>query len=229
MGETSASASNWELEWCWRVFPEAKGRFPIIRSNLLESLPGSSKAHNMASCERFFFIFPFLFTTRCRWKARNTPLSWAGAVILEDHVFAESVKWEEENQLFASLWEMGANSESYSKHLEAQALSNCLHWETSALAKQDLASEIYTKTKLIEFPFQCKKIGNSNCSYTKSYSHFCFWKAVMKARGMGRWSSFEHLVLSLLWARHLAHSLQWSPTIASTPYPQPCSRYYCYS
>lgn len=57
--------------------------------------------------------------THCRWKAWNTPCSWAETVILEDHVFAESVEWEEENQLFVSLWEMGANSESYSKHFEA--------------------------------------------------------------------------------------------------------------
>lgn len=54
-------------------------------------------------------------------------LPWAGAVILEDHVFAESVEWEEENQFFVSLWEMGANSESYSKHFDARVLSNCHH------------------------------------------------------------------------------------------------------
>lgn len=59
MGETSASAKNWEPERCWRVFPEAKGRFPIIRSNLLEGLPGSSKAYDMANCPRFlYFSFP---------------------------------------------------------------------------------------------------------------------------------------------------------------------------
>lgn len=50
---------------------------------------------------------------------------------------------------------MGVNSESYSKQFEAQSLSNCLHWKTSDLDKQDLASEIYAKTKLVRFPLQC--------------------------------------------------------------------------
>jgi hypothetical protein len=39
---------------------EAKGRFPIISSNLLESSAGSSKAYNMANCSRFlYFSSPF--------------------------------------------------------------------------------------------------------------------------------------------------------------------------
>lgn len=92
--------------------------------------------------------------THHRWRAWNSPFSRPGAVILENHVFAESVEWEEENQIFVSLWEMGANSESYSKHFDARVLSNCLLRETSALAKQNLASEINTKTKLIIFPFR---------------------------------------------------------------------------
>lgn len=40
--------------------PTAEGGFPIIRSNLLESLLGLSKAYSRANCSQFlYFSFPF--------------------------------------------------------------------------------------------------------------------------------------------------------------------------
>lgn len=60
------------------------------------------------------------------WRGKNNAFPELG-LLLADQVFAESLGWEEENQLFVSLWEMGANSEAYSKHFEARGLSNPLH------------------------------------------------------------------------------------------------------
>lgn len=69
-------------------------------------------------------------------------------------VFAESGGWDGENQLWASLWEIGASSESRSKRLEAPAFSNRLRQEPSAFAQQDRVSEIHTRTRLASFPLR---------------------------------------------------------------------------
>lgn len=138
VGEMFASAKNRGLQWCWQEFPEAKGRFPIIRSNLLESLPGSSKAYSMANCCRFLYFF---FSSS--WHiadGEHGVLPFPGLGLLFYRI--TSLPSQESGKKETNFVYHCGNSESYSKHSEAQGLSTCLQWETSELAKQVLRSEI---------------------------------------------------------------------------------------
>lgn len=59
MEETSVSAKN-QIWSDTGKSSQTSGGFPIIRSNLLESLLGFSKVYSMANCSRFlYFSFPF--------------------------------------------------------------------------------------------------------------------------------------------------------------------------
>lgn len=146
--------------------------------------------------------------THCRWRVWNTPFSWAGVVILEDHIFAESVEWEEWTNFFF-LYHCGKWEQIQSHILNILKLKPFQLCPLRDLSFSQVGSRKWNinqdQAHQISIPVY-KKIGNSACIYSKRYSHFCIPKSVSKARGaeMGRLTSSEQLGFFQLCARDLA-------------------------
>lgn len=142
---------------------------------------------------------------------------------LQDCIFVEAVEWDEENQVSVSLWETGANSESYSKHFEARPFQlfplRDISFSQAGSSKWNIHQD---QTHLLSIPVY-KKIGNSDCIYTKGYSHFCISGVIHKGQSCRDMWTNIYWAPSIFCARPLTHPLKSSPHHYHPPAgQQPC-------